>query len=577
MLVNDYLLDVYLGSADGETLVEGFEALVRLAAKSADTWVDAKPVNDDSLSPEGVAFLTFFHGVGYYPFDFRGVWPAVLRQLPAAESVASSQAASRVYLDLLEAGFEATDADCKTHDRYARAIGVLDPQTKQSDVRDEDADQDDGSGQEAEATDVPPASPSTVIGGEDPAGLKRWAGNIEEISFALHLRFPKWFVPYGFSRRFHHFDAICAEFGIALPRLPGKSSRRELAEYYLSINRCLQEYRREVDLAPAEFNAFLYDFASQYVDVADADEFESPERVWLLLGQPVGDYEWLEAANEESKSFWQGSDGIRPGDLCVMWVRSPHSCTHSVWRAISRGYNDPFFWHYRTVWIGHPTVVPRIKFKELSAHPTWAVNPSLRAHFQGASGREISPAEYEALLEMWKARGFDTAKLPKLARRPPPLLEGIESERDVEERLLEPLLHRLGYEDSDWIRQYRVRMGRGEVVRPDYAFGLEGDAGEESVQMIVEAKHRISSRKALREAYVQARSYAERLRAWILVLCALEGCWVFFRDEGTFSIERCEQLGWQEANQGKALDDLLRRLGRDVVLKGVDRKKTRVT
>jgi hypothetical protein len=222
-------------------------------------------------------------------------------------------------------------------------------------------------------------------------------------------------------------------------------------------------------------------------------------------------------------------------------------------------------------------VVPRIKFKELSANPTWAANPSVRAHFQGASGREISPIEYGALLEMWKERGFDTTKLPKLARRPAPLVEGIDSEREVEARLLEPLLRQLGYEDSDWIRQYRVRMGRGEVVRPDYAFGLVGEAGEESVQMIVEAKHRISGRKALHEAYVQARSYAERLRARILVLCALEGCWFFFRDEGTFSIERCEQLGWQEANQGKAFDDLLRRVGRDVVLKGVDRKARRMT
>jgi hypothetical protein len=53
MLVNDYLLDVYLGSADGETLVEGFEALVRLAAKPADTWVDAKPVNDDPCLLKG--------------------------------------------------------------------------------------------------------------------------------------------------------------------------------------------------------------------------------------------------------------------------------------------------------------------------------------------------------------------------------------------------------------------------------------------------------------------------------------------------------------------------------------------
>jgi hypothetical protein len=94
--------------------------------------------------------------------------------------------------------------------------------------------------------------------------------------------------------------------------------------------------------------------------------------------------------------------------------------------------------------------------------------------------------------------------------------------------------------------------------------------------MLVEAKHRISTSKALREAYVQARSYAERLRAQTIVLCAVEGLWIFRRTHGSFSGETFEQLGWFQANEGKFLDDLMRSLGKEVILKGVERRGGRI-
>ena len=572
MLMNDYLLNLYFESTEGKCLLPGFEALLRRAGKP-DSAEDSPAVADEeSLSPEGAAFLAFFEGEDRY----CGVWPAVTRILAAAGPITSEQDSMRTYFDLLDKGFEVTEADCQAHDRLAKAIGILEPEEEGEGAT---TLTDSGS----EVADDPKDDPSTaeeplgaeLFGGVEAVGLKRWAGNISEISWGLHLTFPEWFVPYCFPNRFHLFDAICSEFGIALPRLPGKSSPRELAAYYFSINQCLQEYRRQIDVTPAQFNAFLYGFACSYVDIADAEELSEPERAWLLLGHPEGDYEFLEGADEDSVSHWQGSDGIRPGDICIMWVRTPHSCTHSVWRAISRGYNDPFFWHYRTVWIGHRILVPRIKFKELSSNPVWAESPSIRAHFQGASGREIKPAEYEALLSMWEGKGGDVSTLPRLAKPTPLPVEGVASERDVELLLLEPLLLRLGYEETDWVRQYRVRMGRGERVRPDYAFGLQGVAGEETVQLLVEAKHRISTSKALQEAYVQTRSYAERLRAHTMVLCAVEGLWIYRRTSGSFSREKFEQCGWLQANEGKHLDDLLRSLGKEVILKGLERRGVR--
>ena len=318
----------------------------------------------------------------------------------STKSITSNKQARRVYLDLLDAGFEVHEHDCKTHDCFARAIGVLEPDGTKSTSLGQELASDDTSGGVAEsgeekpvsARPIPTAAPRRMASDSGP-------GTSKKSHLPSTCGFQNGSFPTVSSDGFTTSTQSAPSLGSLCRRCRPRSSRRELAEYYLSINQCLQDYRRELELNPAEFAAFLYDFSARYVDVADADQFDPPERVWLLPGHPEGDYEWLEAADDNSKSMWQGSDGIRPGDLCVMWVRSPHSCTHSVWRAISRGYNDPFFPYYRTVWIGHPLRVPRIKFKELAANATWATNPSIRAHFQGASGREITGPEYEALLE----------------------------------------------------------------------------------------------------------------------------------------------------------------------------------
>lgn len=63
--------------------------------------------------------------------------------------------------------------------------------------------------------------------------------------------------------------------------------------------------------------------------------------------------------------------------------------------------------------------------------------------------------------------------------------------------------------------------------------------------MIAEAKLRIATEAQLREAYLQARSYAERLRAEVFVLCAIEGLWVYARARGRFDPSRYEHHDWE--------------------------------
>lgn len=96
----------------------------------------------------------------------------------------------------------------------------------------------------------------------------------------------------------------------------------------------------------------------------------------------------------------------------------------------------------------------------------------------------------------------------------------------MELRLLEPLLAEHGLDATQWQRQYPLRMGRGERIYPDYIVGLTGTRGEESAHAILEAKLTIGNHKQLHEAFLQARSYAERLRAEVVALVAVQGVWV---------------------------------------------------
>lgn len=127
------------------------------------------------------------------------------------------------------------------------------------------------------------------------------------------------------------------------------------------------------------------------------------------------------------------------------------------------------------------------------------------------------------------------------------------TERDVEVALVEPLLSRLGYTEKDWLRQMPLRMGRGERIYPDYVFGAQATGGEERADMVLEAKFTIGSKRALRETYLQAVSYAYRLRARVVMLAAREGLWLFEQKRGSFSLEHSSLYDWDVLQHPNAL------------------------
>lgn len=432
--------------------------------------------------------------------------------------------------------------------------------------------EDAGAGYEWEEGDRPGKLCCVFFGGDEDEGAQAVAASVGSVSTTLHWLEPDEFSPYYFEGRFTLFSEICRTFGIDLPVIPGKLQKRERAIYYLAVNSVLQEFRQRNGLSPQELNAFLYDFAPSYLAVEQDKELPAPQRAWFLMAGvgTTADFDLLDHADETTETSWRGHRDARRGDIAIVWCSSPRAYLHSIWRIVEDGYDDPFTYWYTLVHIGRPMPVHQLKIKDLKGNPVLAKSPMVSAHFQGCAGKYFPPVDYAALLEEVQRRGTDIGLFPRINIPALPALlgdEGILDERQVELRLIEPLLlNKLGYyEESHWRRQVRVRMGRGENVYPDYVIGYRGDRGEERADIIIESKYRIATQKELSEAFLQGRSYALRLQASWLLFGALEGVWLMSRTDD-FKLQTALHWSWEEILEPETFSVLEKTIGSKMFL-----------
>lgn len=386
--------------------------------------------------------------------------------------------------------------------------------------------------------------------------------NVAYVSLGLHLAHPEFFFPYAFGSRFDLFKRIADAFD-PLPPVPSKRDKLARWLYYGQMCEAVREFRESQQISVTELLAFLNYFAPGFVMAELDPELPTPRRAWLLLGggEADGDFGWLDTADANAQSHWQGNEAMQRGDICVMYVRSPRSHVHSIWRAVEDRYADPFFHYKHSVQIGHPLKVPPLKFAEMNADPILSANRYMKANLQGASGKHLTRAEYERLLELLAGHGLDLADLPRLPAADTANLEQLENERDVELHLIEPLLKRLGYREQDWVRQLPVRMGRGERNYPDYALGVVGRAPELRSDVLVEAKYRLASERDWQDAFFQVKSYGLRLGARCIAVAAADGLRAYPRHRNDFLFERGEAFSWNELQNDQrllALEKLLR-------------------
>ena len=92
----------------------------------------------------------------------------------------------------------------------------------------------------------------------------------------------------------------------------------------------------------------------------------------------------------------------------------------------------------------------------------------------------------------------------------------IKLEKDVEEKILIPMLKLLGYSEEDWTRQLSQKAGRGLKAIPDFVIFPKGERHFASAPMVIEAKLDMSLITEQRNAFSQGLSYARMLRSSIM-------------------------------------------------------------
>lgn len=380
----------------------------------------------------------------------------------------------------------------------------------------------------------------------------QWWQEIGVISNALYATLPDFFFPYFFQHAFDQFQAICESISIYLPAVPLRKRARERTLYYLQICQALYEFRCKHELSPPELLALIYDFVPRAISnsswvVTDKEKLPMPNRVWYVGCGGRADLEFVDNAGPEEMHYWQASLDTRIGDILIMYCWSPRSYIHSVWRAVSNGFADPFFYYHKLAWIAYPIRVPPIHWQEIKGNAILSTSPLVKNNFQGVNGYPVTYVEYQELLRLWAARGMDTTCLPTIA--PVKILDpgiSLDNERDVEEKLIEPLLLKLNYAPQDWIRQMPIKMGRRNSYYPDYCFAANAKRGDESAKMLLEAKFSIQTDKELLDAFLQAKSYAIRLQARKLILAAKEGLWYFERNGTSFFYDEHQFFSWND-------------------------------
>ena len=370
----------------------------------------------------------------------------------------------------------------------------------------------------------------------------------------LSMASPEYFVPYYFQYNFNVLERIMNEFNIPIPEIPLKREYKKRVFYYSELCKVFIDFRNEHSMSPYEFCAFLYDFAPKYIGGIESyiiSDLPEPRSVYFIGGDKD------DAFLSDSSSIitpWQCNPDTHAGDLIVMYLRTPISAIDSVWRSVSVGFNDPFFYYYRCTYIARPEKVRQIPLKKLQTDPVFKNLPIVRKNMQGINGVEILPSTYNHILDV---SGSKMDRLKYTFEE----ADGIyQREKDVEEKLIKPFLKKLGYTESDYRQQLYIEIGNhNHALIPDFVINPVVKAGHQSGDFLIEAKLSIPAIKTLDEAKKQARGYAKLLGAEYSVIASKEGIWITGKRDD-YSSDLLSYT-WTELEENDSFYEVIKLLG----------------
>ena len=343
------------------------------------------------------------------------------------------------------------------------------------------------------------------------------------ITTNVSILVPGVFVPYLYFSNYNVLTTIADTFGIDLPEIPKKPDYKGRFWHYAELCKAFYRFRQENHLDYYEFLAFLYDFAPNYIGGKESyivQDLPEPKSAFFVGGNGTGT-DAVAADDPARISFWQCNPNTRAGDLIVMYLRTPVSAITSIWRAKSVGFIDPFFYYYRCTYIGDPIKVDPISLNDIKKDPILGKMPIVNKNMQGINGVELRPSEYNHIVDI------TGAAVPKLEFVSQESDGSFENEKAVEEKLIKPLIARLGYAEDEYVQQMYIEIGNhNHALIPDFVLHPKSSKGHYSGFAIIEAKRSITSEKQMTEVKSQARSYAKLLGTKYSVIAAQEKVWV---------------------------------------------------
>lgn len=140
-------------------------------------------------------------------------------------------------------------------------------------------------------------------------------------------------------------------------------------------------------------------------------------------------------------------------------------------------------------------------------------------------------------------------------------MEEIVNEKDVENRLIKPLLAELGYDADDYQQQLYIEIGNHNyALIPDFVIQPILSKGHQSAEFIIESKYSIPSKKELEGAKTQVRSYAKLLGARYAVIVSKERVWVMTHEDDY--TDEVLSFSWEELKYGDNFHELFKVIGK---------------
>lgn len=395
---------------------------------------------------------------------------------------------------------------------------------------------------------------------------KAFCAILSEISLILYLYGDLLFVPIFFREQFDVFMKLLDVLNIPMPDLPAKSDKRGRLLFYNDLNTKIIEFAQANNLTAPEVCACIYDFAFMFLEEKEQTELPEPTNIWLTGGSKEDYRTFLEKPVNGAKSVWTCNENTKRGDIIIMYVRAPYSCIQSIWRADIDGVYTPFNYYNSRTRATDGIVIPHITLNELKADPYFSQLPITRKNFQGVNGIHFSANDYQELQQRLKEKGFDISVLPQLYK-PNLEIEGhLKHEKDVEEKLLIPLLEKLGYTENDWTRQLSQKAGRKEKAIPDFVFLPKGERHFQNAPLVIEAKFDMSSNIERTKSYNQALSYARLMKSSIFGICDKDRLIIYKEKSGLFErFNPTFEKHWQNINDAEVFRQLKLLIGKDAI------------